>query len=111
MDGLVLSHNGSRKQKGRQSSGCSPQTGSNTRAEALGVLKAARERYPLVIHEVPRAGAHTRVHSTRSYGAEDKATVGGRGRGRPGACMSTGSGNGLKNRQNVFLKGDPLRGL
>ena len=28
-----------------------------------------------------------------------------------GAHMSTGSGNGLKNRQNIFLKGDPLQGL
>lgn len=53
MDGLVLSQDGSRKQKGRQGSGFSLQRGSSTWAEALGELEPARERYSVVIYMVP----------------------------------------------------------
>ena len=114
MDGLVLSQDGSRKQKGRQGLGFSPQRGSSTWAEALGELEPARERYPLAIYKVPGWGYKSESKTQGPGSAEDEATL-----GLPGteaglglsADMLNGSGNGLEKRQNIFLKGDTLQGL
>ena len=53
MDGLVLSHDGSRKDGSIQAA---VQRGSSVWAEALWVLALAHERHSPVTHRVPRVG-------------------------------------------------------
>lgn len=98
----------------RARSGCSPQRESSIQAEALGALELAQEPAPWSSTMCPgwRYKSESKADGPGS-GGEGKATLGSQGTQAGlglGADMPTGSGNGLENGQNVFVKGGTLQG-